>query len=212
MFASSSGLLKDLILAGATDAVASERSLRAVDAALGALRAAKAGGKPLTKAEEARETARVLGGGGAAAGAVAAKEAAATAASLAFLEAPAERLAQARAARSIVELRQLWDSAGSSSGAAAAAASTTSTTGGGGAEARITEMREARAARSTDKVVVECFSEGGKLRARVVSAGYDPAKNVQFPRAIRAAGKRFVVDTVVDAGSFYRVKGNIEEE
>ena len=63
--------------------------------------------------------------------------------------------------------------------------------------------------RTTGKAVVECISEGGKIRARVISRGYDSTKNCQFPRTIRRAGRRFLVDTVVNGGSCYRVKGTI---
>jgi Ca-activated chloride channel family protein len=56
-----------------------------------------------------------------------------------------------------------------------------------------------------------CVREGGKLRIKVVSEGYDASKNVQFPRAIRAEGARYVVEALElsQDGSFYRVQGNI---
>ncbi|MCF4136352.1 WGR domain-containing protein [Streptomyces sp. Tue 6430] len=59
-------------------------------------------------------------------------------------------------------------------------------------------------------VVVECVSEAGRIRVHVVSEGYDPALNVQFPRAIREPGARYVVDALhTAAGGFYRVRGDI---
>ncbi|MFJ4691900.1 WGR domain-containing protein [Streptomyces sp. NPDC088766] len=59
-------------------------------------------------------------------------------------------------------------------------------------------------------VVVECVSEAGRVRVHVVSEGYDPALNVQFPRAIREPGARYVVDALhTAAGGFYRVRGDI---
>lgn len=56
-----------------------------------------------------------------------------------------------------------------------------------------------------------CVREGGKLRVKVVSSGYDSTKNIQFPRAIRAEGARYVVEglEISSDGSFYRVVGNI---
>ena len=56
-----------------------------------------------------------------------------------------------------------------------------------------------------------CVREGGKLRVKVVSEGYDATKNVQFPRAIRAEGARYVVEGLEPSsdGSFYRVQGSI---
>ncbi len=60
-------------------------------------------------------------------------------------------------------------------------------------------------------VVLKCEKEGGKLRIKVVSDGFDPSKNVQFPRAIREEGVSYLVDQIVESsdGSFYRAQGNI---
>lgn len=60
-------------------------------------------------------------------------------------------------------------------------------------------------------VELHCVREGGKLRVKVLSDGYDAAKNIQFPRAIRAEGARYVVEGVElsNDGSFYRVTGQI---
>lgn len=57
-----------------------------------------------------------------------------------------------------------------------------------------------------------CVREGGKLRVKVVSEGYDSTKNVQFPRAIRAEGARYVVEGIELSAdqSFYRVQGQIQ--
>jgi Ca-activated chloride channel family protein len=61
-------------------------------------------------------------------------------------------------------------------------------------------------------VVLRCERHGGKLRVHVVSEGYDAAKNVQFPRAIREEGVTYLVAKVVPSadGGFYRVEGAIK--
>ncbi|NEO53990.1 MAG: VWA domain-containing protein [Okeania sp. SIO3B5] len=60
-------------------------------------------------------------------------------------------------------------------------------------------------------VLVKCFREGGKLRVRVISEGYNSEFNVQFPRGIRQEGVTYVVDEIKLSanGSFYRVSGKI---
>ncbi|OYD87813.1 hypothetical protein CDG77_27330 [Nostoc sp. 'Peltigera membranacea cyanobiont' 213] len=60
-------------------------------------------------------------------------------------------------------------------------------------------------------VELHCVREGGKLRVKVISEGYDSTKNVQFPRSIRAEGARYVVEELElsSEGTFYRVRGNI---
>ena len=66
------------------------------------------------------------------------------------------------------------------------------------------------AAAPAGSVVVECVQENGRTRIHVVSEGYDHAWNVQFPRAIREPGARYVVDSLHAAsGGFYRVRGDI---
>ncbi len=60
-------------------------------------------------------------------------------------------------------------------------------------------------------VELQCVREGGKLRIKVLSDGYDATKNVQFPRALRAEGVRYSVEglELSSNGSFYRVTGQI---
>ncbi len=66
------------------------------------------------------------------------------------------------------------------------------------------------AAAPAGSVVVECVQENGRTRIHVVSEGYDHTWNVQFPRAIREPGARYVVDALHAAsGGFYRVRGDI---
>ncbi|MBG0832575.1 WGR domain-containing protein [Planomonospora sp. ID67723] len=60
-------------------------------------------------------------------------------------------------------------------------------------------------------VVVECFQEGGRLRVRVVSEGYESGWNVQFPKNVREAGVRYLVEGIRPSGrgGFYRAYGDI---
>lgn len=60
-------------------------------------------------------------------------------------------------------------------------------------------------------VIVECYKEGSSLRVRPVSEGYNKKWNVQFPKDLREAGAKFVVDELRESGSggFYRAHGNI---
>ncbi|MHC5775195.1 vWA domain-containing protein [Nostoc sp.] len=60
-------------------------------------------------------------------------------------------------------------------------------------------------------VELYCVREGGKLRIKVMSEGYDSTKNIQFPRAIRAEGASYVVEglELSRERTFYRVRGNI---
>ena len=60
-------------------------------------------------------------------------------------------------------------------------------------------------------IMLRCEKVSGKLRIRVTADGFDPNKNVQFPRAIRQEGVTYLVDQVLPShdGSFYRVQGKI---
>jgi Ca-activated chloride channel homolog len=59
-------------------------------------------------------------------------------------------------------------------------------------------------------IELQCVREGGKLKIKVISEGFDRTKNVQFPRAIRAEGARYTVEQLNLAdGGFYRVEGKI---
>ena len=49
-------------------------------------------------------------------------------------------------------------------------------------------------------VELACYREGGKLRMRVVSDGYNPTFNVQFPRTIREEGVHYVVERAATIG------------
>ncbi|MCC0179720.1 VWA domain-containing protein [Waterburya agarophytonicola K14] len=64
-----------------------------------------------------------------------------------------------------------------------------------------------------DGVLVQCLKEKSKLRARVVSDGYDPNWNMRFPRSIREEGMMYVVDEVKESsqGGFYLAYGEIKK-
>jgi predicted DNA-binding WGR domain protein len=60
-------------------------------------------------------------------------------------------------------------------------------------------------------VLVECYSEDGRVRVRPKSPGFKAGWHVQFPRDIRTPGTTYLVDELREAGSggFYRVVGQI---
>lgn len=60
-------------------------------------------------------------------------------------------------------------------------------------------------------VLVECYPDGVQLRVRVVSPGYHSDWHVQFPKDLRQAGARYVVEAVRESarGGFYRAQGDI---
>lgn len=62
-------------------------------------------------------------------------------------------------------------------------------------------------------VVVQCVRDGGKLRIKVVSPGYNSSLYVQFPQNLRQENARYVVDEVrlVAHGGFYRAYGDIKQ-
>lgn len=64
-----------------------------------------------------------------------------------------------------------------------------------------------------DGVLVQCLKAKGKLRARVVSDGYNPEWNMRFPRSIREEGMMYVVDEVKESsqGGFYLAYGEIKK-
>jgi predicted DNA-binding WGR domain protein len=66
---------------------------------------------------------------------------------------------------------------------------------------------------STEGVVVECVQDGTQVRVRAVSTGYDKSWNVQFPKELRQAGSRYVVDELRESarGGFYRAHGAIRK-
>ena len=61
-------------------------------------------------------------------------------------------------------------------------------------------------------VIIQCVKEGSKLRARVVSDGYDPNWNIRFPRSIRELGVLYVADqvVVVAGGGQYAATGELK--
>ncbi len=69
-----------------------------------------------------------------------------------------------------------------------------------------------RVTEAGDGVVLKCEKIQGKLRIKVISEGYNPDLNVQFPRSIREEGVTYVVDEVIlsSKGDFYRTSGEIK--
>ena len=61
-------------------------------------------------------------------------------------------------------------------------------------------------------MLVQVIKDGGKLRARVVTDGYDPDWNMRFPRSIREEGMLYVVDEVneISGGGQYQACGTIK--
>ncbi|HNB20517.1 MAG TPA: VWA domain-containing protein [Agitococcus sp.] len=63
-----------------------------------------------------------------------------------------------------------------------------------------------------DCILVQCVNDGSKLRARVVSDGFDPTWNMRFPRSIREEGMLYVVDEVITGpdGKSYIACGKVK--
>ncbi len=61
-------------------------------------------------------------------------------------------------------------------------------------------------------IQVECYRQGGKLRMRAITGGYNPSFNVQFPRAIREEGITYLVEELrlSSDGTFYHAGGTIK--
>jgi Ca-activated chloride channel family protein len=61
-------------------------------------------------------------------------------------------------------------------------------------------------------VLVQCVQEGSKLRARVVTDGFNPDWNIRFPRSVRELGILYVCDAVVEAagGGSYVAQGEVK--
>ena len=64
-----------------------------------------------------------------------------------------------------------------------------------------------------DEVRLRCVKVGGRLRVRIISNGYNPDANCQFPRAIRKEGREYTAPSSAVSFSegpnlkfFYRVK------
>jgi len=65
----------------------------------------------------------------------------------------------------------------------------------------------------SETVYLTCVKVGSKLRVRIISEGYNPDANCQFPRAIRLEGRKYSVPVLAvtfskgPAGKFfYRVR------
>ena len=69
-----------------------------------------------------------------------------------------------------------------------------------------------RVTEAGDGIVLKCEKIKGKLRVRVISDGYNPDLNVQFPRSIREEGVTYVVNEVILSAKqdFYRTSGEIK--
>lgn len=58
--------------------------------------------------------------------------------------------------------------------------------------------------------IVECYTEKGQLRVRVISPGYNSAWKVQFPKHLRVQGTRYLVEEIRPTkNGFYRACGKI---
>jgi hypothetical protein len=185
-------LLSDCILTGIQENIDLEANLSSVRAQLED--AAKAKGSPLTEAEVEAISASVASSSGKKPRSLPDDK---------LIKVTFEKFSQATAAATLADLKACWNAGG------AAAPSSSGPVLAETATSRMARMAVARDSRPTDPVLVEIVKEGSKLRAKVISPGYDPNKNCQFPRDIRVEGKKFQVDGIINAGSFYRIKGNI---
>jgi hypothetical protein len=69
-----------------------------------------------------------------------------------------------------------------------------------------------RVTNTRNGVILQCVKEGKNLRMRILSPGYEPNWNVQFPNELRQAGAKYLVDEVRESarGDFYRAYGDIK--